>query len=86
MPEDRKPQSANKYIVRFPDGMRDQIAEAAKANNRTMNAEIVARLEKSFDNDSSSRGLITVSMDEFDAVIESAVNRAVTQALKAGNR
>lgn len=42
-------QVADKYVVRFPDGMRDRIAEAAKANNRTMNAEIVARLEASFE-------------------------------------
>lgn len=39
---------ADKYIVRLPDGMRDRIADAAKANNRSMNAEIVARLERSF--------------------------------------
>ncbi|MGE5621464.1 MAG: Arc family DNA-binding protein [Candidatus Bathyarchaeota archaeon] len=41
-------QTADKYIVRLPDGMRDRIAEAARANNRSMNAEIVARLEESF--------------------------------------
>jgi hypothetical protein len=41
-------QTADKFIIRLPDGMRDQIAEAAKANNRTMNAEIVARLQASF--------------------------------------
>lgn len=45
MSEDRKPQSADKYIVRFPDGMRDKIAETAKANNRSMNAEIISRME-----------------------------------------
>lgn len=39
---------SEKYIVRFPEGMRASIAEAAKANNRSMNAEIVARLEISF--------------------------------------
>lgn len=46
----RKPSSRglDKFIVRLPDGMRDQISEAAKAANRTMNAEIVARLEWSF--------------------------------------
>lgn len=38
----------DKYIVRLPEGMREQIAESAKANNRSMNAEIVARLAKSF--------------------------------------
>jgi hypothetical protein len=48
MTEERKPQSADKYIIRFPDGMRDQIAEAAKKNGRSMNAEIILRLEHSF--------------------------------------
>ena len=48
MPEERAPQSAEKYIVRFPDGMRERIAQAAKKSNRSMNAEIVARLEESF--------------------------------------
>ena len=39
---------AEQFVVRFPEGMRGRIAEAAKANNRSMNAEIVARLERSF--------------------------------------
>ena len=39
----------DKFILRLPDGMRDAIAASAKANNRSMNAEIVARLQKSFD-------------------------------------
>ncbi|MFC4927861.1 Arc family DNA-binding protein [Delftia deserti] len=39
---------ADKVLVRMPDGMRDRIKVAAKASNRTMNAEIVARLEESF--------------------------------------
>lgn len=38
-----------KFIVRLPDGMRDRIAEAARANGRSMNAEIVHRLEQSFE-------------------------------------
>lgn len=49
MADERKTQPGDKYIVRFPDGMRDQIAEAAKNNNRSMNAEIVARLQQSFE-------------------------------------
>lgn len=40
--------TAEQFVVRFPDGMRNRIAEAAKANNRSMNAEIVARLQESF--------------------------------------
>lgn len=39
----------NRFLVRMPDGMRDRISVEAKANNRSMNAEIVARLEASFD-------------------------------------
>jgi hypothetical protein len=34
----------DRFIVRLPDGMRDEIARAAKANGRSMNAEVVARL------------------------------------------
>ena len=39
---------ADKFLVRMPDGMRDKLKAAAKASNRTMNAEIVARLEQTF--------------------------------------
>lgn len=39
---------SDKFMLRFPDGMREQIAHVAKLNNRSMNAEIVARLEASF--------------------------------------
>lgn len=38
----------DQYIVRFPNGLRDRIKEAAAANNRSMNAEIISRLEDSF--------------------------------------
>lgn len=47
----------DKYIVRFPAGMRARIAEAAKSNNRSMNAEIVARLEESLARDDHKRSL-----------------------------
>jgi ABC-type multidrug transport system fused ATPase/permease subunit len=36
-------------MLRLPDGMRDRIAEVAKANGRSMNAEIVGRLQDSLD-------------------------------------
>lgn len=41
--------TAEQFVVRFPEGMRDRISEAAKANNRSMNAEIVVRLQQSFE-------------------------------------
>jgi hypothetical protein len=39
---------ADQFNLRLPDGMRERIAESAKANSRSMNAEIVARLESTF--------------------------------------
>lgn len=41
-------QKQERFIIRLPDGMRDRIAKAARANNRTMNGEVVSRLEQSF--------------------------------------
>lgn len=38
---------ADQYMVRFPQGMRDTLKAAAAAHGRSMNAEIVARLELS---------------------------------------
>lgn len=41
--------TADQYVLRFPDGMRDRIADEAKSHGRSMNAEIVARLQASLD-------------------------------------
>lgn len=38
----------DKFVLRLPDGMRDRIKSAAEANNRSMNAEIVATLEEKY--------------------------------------
>jgi plasmid stability protein len=36
---------SDRFMLRLPDGMRDRIKAAAEANTRSMNAEIVYRLE-----------------------------------------
>lgn len=41
--------NSDKFVLRMPDGMRDTIAELAKQSGRSMNAEIVYRLQKSID-------------------------------------
>lgn len=46
----------DKFILRLPDGMRDLIAEEAKANNRSMNAEVVSRLQASFEKGETGTG------------------------------
>lgn len=37
---------ADKFVVRLPEGMRDRIREHAKANRRSMNAEIVHYMDR----------------------------------------
>lgn len=58
--------TADQFVVRFPDGMRDRIADEAKTNNRSMNAEIVARLQASFtpvqDGDLAERVAVAASI------------------------
>jgi len=39
----------DKFMLRLPDGMRERIKASADANNRSMNAEIVSRLDDSLD-------------------------------------
>lgn len=41
--------AAEKFVVRLPPGMRRRIADAARCYRRSMNSEIVARLEQSLD-------------------------------------
>ena len=43
----RSSRELDKFVVRLPDGMREQLSVAAQSNKRTMNAEIVSRLEAS---------------------------------------
>ncbi|KFI24208.1 regulatory protein [Haematobacter missouriensis] len=38
-------QFKDRYMLRLPDGMRDDIKRLAETNHRSMNAEIVAALE-----------------------------------------
>ena len=39
--------TAEKFVVRLPEGMRERIAGVARNHHRSMNSEIIARLEKS---------------------------------------
>lgn len=41
-------QMKKQFLTRFPDGMRERIAEEATKNHRTMNEEIIIRLTWSF--------------------------------------
>lgn len=63
--EERFPSDyAERFQVRMPPGLRDRIAAAAKANGRSMNAEIVHRLSESLEDSA-----ITKMLNEFDATM-----------------
>lgn len=51
MPARAPSQKLDQFLLRLPDGMRDKLGTAARANNRTMTAEIISRLENSFPNE-----------------------------------
>lgn len=47
--------TADKFVLRLPDGLRGRIDDEAAANFRSMNSEIVARLVRSLDGSDSTR-------------------------------
>lgn len=42
---------SEKFMLRFPDGMRDRVREEAEINSRSMNAEIIHRIQRTLDMD-----------------------------------
>lgn len=80
--EKQRPPSvdADKYIIRFPEGMRAQLHEAARANNRTLNAEIVARLQASFSPSSESRPDFRPALELQMATVQLRVEMINTRA------
>lgn len=54
--------TADKFVVRLPDGMRDRINEVARTNHRSMNSEIIERLERTLIEDET--GILNVEQME----------------------
>lgn len=42
---DKKSREADKFVVRLPEGKREEIAEAARDHHRSMNAQILVAIE-----------------------------------------
>lgn len=53
----------DKFMLRLPEGMRENIKLAAELNNRSMNSEIVSRLEASFMSRADSHDLLKEVQD-----------------------
>lgn len=53
----------DQYMARLPIGMRDMLKAAAKANGRSLNSEIVHRLETWREPSKSSAGMARLEVD-----------------------
>lgn len=76
--------TADQYVVRFPDGMRDRIAEAAKANGRSMNAEIIARLQSTFT--PTQQRLDFQAREELLTLVNEAIDERIARDAQAPKR
>ncbi|OSM02134.1 Arc family DNA-binding protein [Magnetofaba australis] len=78
----------DQFVIRFPDGLRDRIKQAARANNRSMNQEIVARLSHSLDSGAEALPLgndsgpgASIAPDNLQELLEEAAERAARKVL-----
>ena len=55
--------TADKFVVRLPDGMRERIADVARNHHRSMNSEIIARLEQSLVQEGSLGDELNLRLD-----------------------
>ena len=67
-------------MLRLPEGMRDQVSASAAENGRSMNAEIVARLQESF-----ATNLLSMAWpDLIETLQQEALQRGATVTITLG--
>lgn len=71
----RDSREQDKFVIRLPDGLRPEIAAVAYRNQRSMNGEIINRLERSL--------ALEVALDEKKKVINQLLNRIAELEAKA---
>ncbi|RNF67743.1 Arc family DNA-binding protein [Pseudomonas putida] len=59
--------SADKFVVRLPDGMRDLVAAAADADDRSMNSLIVTAIRNELDGRARANALLDALTRAADA-------------------
>jgi len=72
--------SADKFVVRLPEGMRKQIAELSLANSASMNSEMIRALEAHLDCQAQQKLLL----DSIRAQAAQARNSAYSQTRTTG--
>ena len=63
----RDSREQDKFVIRLPDGLRPRITTIAQENHRSMNSEIIYRLEHSL--------TLELALDERNKVITQLLNR-----------
>lgn len=63
--------TADKFVVRMPDGMRDQVAAAASADDRSMNSLIITAIRNELEGRARANAII-------DALTKAAEAQGVT--------
>lgn len=64
-------QTDAQFKVRLPHDLKDKIRQSAELHNRTMTADIVARLEESFENNKLSDGELSEKLTQILTEIQS---------------
>ncbi len=71
----------DKFVLGLPEGMRDKVGVAARTNKRTMNAEIVQRLEASFS--STDEPLLVIKKNTPTSTSPATTSVAMVQRARA---
>ena len=72
-------QTDPQYKLRLPLELKEKIADSAKHHNRSMNADIVARLEKSFSEQQATSGM---SLEEYKKAAQDVFKETVIAHMK----
>lgn len=64
--------TADKFMLRLPPGWRDRLRESAELLGRSMNAEIVQRLRRSFEEDGDDRIKLSLPGDLWNSLMVDA--------------
>ena len=78
-----------KYMVRLPPAMRDQIRESARHYRRSMNSDIVARLQQTFSglpDEASVRDIEPAMHEQFENLFRRDLNPEEEALIRAYRR
>ncbi|MEI7109539.1 Arc family DNA-binding protein [Serratia sp. TMDUHS_CL] len=78
---DKQVRNYDKFMLRFPDGMREAIAERARKNGRSMNSEIIQMLEEAMD-ENRVKAVHIKSGEDSEIVIETNNIESFAKGLK----